>query len=242
MKAESVQALLGALQAANPQPRSELVHTSAFELLAAVMLSAQATDVSVNKASAGLFALAPTPLAMLTLGEERVIAHIRSIGLYRTKARNLVATSRILAQQHAGQVPRTREALEALPGVGRKTANVVLNVAFGEPLCAVDTHVFRVANRTGLASGRTPDQVETELARRIPPQFRLHAHHWLLLHGRYVCKARQPDCTCCAVSTWCGKHGVVKERAAPGGGKGLPPLPKWVESTRQRPIVDSWGS
>jgi endonuclease-3 len=203
-----VQALLGALQSANPHPRSELVYASVFELLAAVMLSAQATDVSVNKASAALFALAPTPRAMLAMGVERVSGHIRSIGLYRTKASNLIATSRILVEQHGGRVPCTRAALEALPGVGRKTANVVLNVAFGEPVCAVDTHVSRVANRTGLASGRTPAEVEAGLVRRIPQRFRMHAHHWLLLHGRYVCKARKPNCRACAVSAWCQRHGV----------------------------------
>jgi endonuclease-3 len=171
-------------------------------------LSAQATDVSVNKATRSLFAQAPTPQAMLDLGLDAVTESIRTIGLYRTKARNLLETCRILVEQHGGEVPRTREALEALPGVGRKTANVVLNVAFGEPTMAVDTHIFRVSNRTGLAPGRNPLEVEQGLLTRVPARYLVDAHHWLILHGRYVCQARQPQCSRCGVRTWCdeGRH------------------------------------
>ena len=191
------------LRAANPEPASELEYASVFELLAAVLLSAQATDRGVNKATRALFAVAPTPQKMLALGLPAVEQAIRTIGLYRTKAKNLFATCRILVDEHDGQVPRAREALEALPGVGRKTANVVLNVAFGESTLAVDTHVFRVANRTGLAVGRTPLEVETRLIERVPESFLQHAHHWLILHGRYVCLARRPLCEVCAVARWC---------------------------------------
>ena len=191
------------LRAANPEPASELEYASVFELLAAVLLSAQATDRGVNKATRALFAMAPTPQKMLTLGLPALEQAIRTIGLYRTKAKNLFATCRILVDEHGAQVPRTREALEALPGVGRKTANVVLNVAFGESTLAVDTHVFRVANRTGLAFGRTPLEVETGLIERVPNEFLQHAHHWLILHGRYVCLARRPLCEVCAVARWC---------------------------------------
>jgi endonuclease-3 len=198
-----VQAFFAALAAANPHPRSELVYTSVFELLAAVLLSAQATDTSVNKATRALFARAPTPRAMLALGLDGLTAHIRSIGLYRTKAGNLLQTCRLLLERHGGAVPRDRAALEALPGVGRKTANVVLNVAFGEPTIAVDTHVFRVANRAGLAPGRTPAEVEQRLLARVPAPYLQHAHHWLILHGRYVCLARRPRCEVCAVRPWC---------------------------------------
>jgi endonuclease III len=207
MQAESIEPFFATLAAANPSPQTELEFSSTFELLAAVLLSAQATDVSVNKASARLFALAPTPHKMLTLGVERVTELIRTIGLFRTKARNLIKTCEILVQQHGGQVPRTREALQALPGVGRKTANVVLNVAFGEPTMAVDTHVFRVSNRTGLAPGRNVLEVEQQLLQRIPPAYLEHAHHWLILHGRYVCLARTPRCDACAVRAWCD-HGA----------------------------------
>ena len=203
MKPEFIEPFFATLAAANPQPQSELQYSSVFELLAAVLLSAQATDVGVNKATRQLFALAPTPHLMLALGEERVTELIRTIGLFRTKAKNLLATCRILVEQHGGEVPRTRQALEALPGVGRKTANVVLNVAFGEPTMAVDTHVFRVANRTGLAPGRHPLQVEEQLLRRVPAQYAVNAHHWLILHGRYVCVARAPRCGWCAVRAWC---------------------------------------
>ncbi len=191
------------LQQANPLPQTELAYTTVFELLAAVLLSAQATDVSVNKATRVLFARAPTPQAMLNLGEAEVARHIQTIGLYRNKARHLVQTCAILLQQHGGEVPRTREELQALPGVGRKTANVVLNAAFGEPTVAVDTHVFRVSNRTGLAPGATPEAVEKALLDRVPPAYRVDAHHWLILHGRYVCKARQPLCDACAVRNCC---------------------------------------
>jgi endonuclease-3 len=203
MKTADIEPFFATLKAANPQPVTELQYASVFELLAAVLLSAQATDVSVNKATRGLFARAPTPARMLALGVEGVEAHIRTIGLYRTKARNLIETCRLLIERHGGSVPRSREALEALPGVGRKTANVVLNCAFGEETMAVDTHIFRVGNRTGLAPGRNPLEVEQALLRRVPRPYRADAHHWLILHGRYVCKARQPDCARCAVSPWC---------------------------------------
>ncbi len=203
MTPAAIDAFFGTLQAANPHPVTELAFTSVFELLAAVLLSAQATDVSVNKATRSLFVLAPTPQRMWALGVPGIEQHIRTIGLYRTKARNLHETCRILMEEHAGRVPREREALERLPGVGRKTANVVLNCAFGEPTMAVDTHIFRVANRTGLAPGRNPLEVEMGLLRRVPERFRVNAHHWLILHGRYVCQARKPDCAACAVSPWC---------------------------------------
>ncbi len=203
MKPEAIEPFFATLAAANPQPQTELQYTSVFELLAAVLLSAQATDVGVNKATKRLFALAPTPQKMLDLGLDQVTELIRTIGLFRTKAKNLLATCRILVEQHGGRVPRSREALQALPGVGRKTANVVLNVAFGEPTMAVDTHVFRVANRTGLAPGRNPLEVETRLLQRIPPRYLEGAHHWLILHGRYVCLARSPRCDACAVRRWC---------------------------------------
>jgi endonuclease III len=203
MKTESIEPFFATLAAANPSPQSELEYSSVFELLAAVLLSAQATDVSVNKASAELFARAPTPQKMIALGLPRVTELIRTIGLYRTKAANLLKTCEILVQQHGGQVPRTREALQALPGVGRKTANVVLNVAFGEPTMAVDTHVFRVSNRTGLAPGKNTLEVEEQLLQRIPARYAVDAHHWLILHGRYVCVARAPRCDICAVRKHC---------------------------------------
>ena len=203
MKLAHIEPFFATLRAANPQPATELAYSSVFELLAAVLLSAQATDVSVNKATRSMFAVAPTPAAMLALGVEGIEAHIRTIGLFRSKARHLHETCRILLAQHGGQVPRSREALERLPGVGRKTANVVLNCAFGEETMAVDTHIFRVSNRTGLAVGATPLAVELELLRRVPAPYRADAHHWLILHGRYVCKARQPDCARCGVSAWC---------------------------------------
>jgi endonuclease-3 len=191
------------LKAANPHPTTELVHRSPFELLIAVMLSAQATDKSVNIATATLFPVANTPEKILSLGEDALKLHIRSIGLYPTKAKNVLATCQILLDKHASEVPRERAALEALPGVGRKTANVVLNTAFGEPTIAVDTHIFRVANRTGIASGKTVLEVETKLMRNVPAEYRLDAHHWLILHGRYVCKARKPECTACAIRDLC---------------------------------------
>ena len=198
-----IEPFFATLQAANPQPTTELEYTSVFELLAAVLLSAQATDVSVNKATRRLFLVASTPQAMLDLGLERLEAHIRTIGLYRSKAKHLLQTCQMLVEQHGGQVPRTRAALEALPGVGRKTANVVLNTAFGEPTMAVDTHIFRVGNRTGLAPGKTPLAVEQVLLQRVPAAYALNAHHWLLLLGRYVCQARTPRCWECAVAAYC---------------------------------------
>ena len=203
MKRDAIAPFFATLAAANPRPQTELAYTSVFELLAAVLLSAQATDVSVNKATRTLFALAPTPQKMLDLGLDRVTELIRTIGLFRTKARHLLQTCQILVDEHDGQVPRSRDDLQALPGVGRKTANVVLNVAFGEPTMAVDTHIFRVSNRTGLAPGRNPLQVEEGLLRRVPAQYLVDAHHWLILHGRYVCQARQPQCDRCAVRAWC---------------------------------------
>jgi len=191
------------LRAANPQPKSELDARTAYELLVAVVLSAQATDKSVNLATAGLFAAANTPQAMLALGEQRLREHIRSIGLYRTKAKNVIALSGLLLERHGGEVPAQREALQALPGVGRKTANVVLNIAFGQPTIAVDTHIFRVANRTGLAPGKDTLAVEMKMLKFTPEEFRLHAHHWLILHGRYVCLARKPRCPACAIRDLC---------------------------------------
>jgi endonuclease-3 len=191
------------LAVSRPIPKTELEFINPFTLLVAVVLSAQATDVGVNKATPPLFALADTPAQMLVLGEERITEMIRTIGLFRTKARNLVALSRILVEQHEGVVPRDREALEKLPGVGRKTANVVLNVAFGEPTIAVDTHIFRVGNRTGLAPGKTPLAVEAGLERVTPARYKLAAHHWLILHGRHVCKARKPECPDCVVADLC---------------------------------------
>ena len=191
------------LRAQCPEPKTELVYTNAFTLLVAVVLSAQATDKSVNKATQSLFALAATPAKMVALGEEGLIAHIRTIGLYRNKAKNVIALSKALLGEHGGEVPGNREALEALPGVGRKTANVVLNVAFGKPTIAVDTHIFRVANRTGLAPGKSPREVEDGLERIVPAAYRMHAHHWLILHGRYVCVARTPKCPQCVVRDLC---------------------------------------
>ena len=203
MKPAEIETFFSTLAAANPSPSSELAYTSVFELLAAVLLSAQATDVSVNKATRRLFVLASTPQQMLDLGEAAVAEQIRTIGLYRNKAKHLVQACRILVDQHGGQVPRSRAALEALPGVGRKTANVVLNVAFGEPTNPVDTHVFRVSNRTGLAPGKTPPAVEKGLDKRVPAAYGHNAHHWLILHGRYVCTARSPQCTACTVRAVC---------------------------------------
>lgn len=202
------------LQAANPHPKTELEYSSHFELLTAVLLSAQATDVSVNKATRKLFAAANTPQGILDLGLEPLQQHIRTIGLYRSKAKHLMQTCRILVEQHNSVVPQTREELEALPGVGRKTANVVLNTAFGQPVMAVDTHIFRVSNRTGLAGGKTPLAVEKRLLKRTPEAFLLHAHHWLILHGRYVCTARSPRCAECAVYAYCGFRDKVGIRAA----------------------------
>jgi len=203
MRQDQVEPFFATLRAANPTPASELEFTTPFELLAAVLLSAQATDSGVNKATRRLFPVASTPQAILALGQEGLEQYIKTIGLYRSKARHLMETCRILVEQYGGEVPRTREALEALPGVGRKTANVVLNVAFGEETMAVDTHIFRVANRTGLAPGRNPLEVELALMKRVPRGYLLDAHHWLILHGRYVCVARTPRCWECAVIQYC---------------------------------------
>ena len=186
-----------------PDPKTELVYENPFTLLVTVVLSAQATDKSVNKATAELFKVADTPKKMVALGEKRLAAYIKTIGLYRSKAKNVIALSKLLLENHGGEVPRDREALEALPGVGRKTANVVLNVAFGEKTIAVDTHIFRVANRTGLAPGKTPREVEDGLVTRVPDEYALHAHHWLILHGRYTCVARKPLCPTCVVRDLC---------------------------------------
>jgi endonuclease III len=191
------------LRAVNPSPRSELSYGTPFELLVAVVLSAQATDRSVNLATAKLFAAANTPRRILALGEAGLQEYIRTIGLFRTKAKNITALCRILLEQHGGEVPREREALERLPGVGRKTANVILNIAFGEPTIAVDTHIFRVANRTGLAPGKDVLEVEKKLLKFVPEEYRHHAHHWLILHGRYVCKARKPECPACVIRDLC---------------------------------------
>jgi endonuclease III len=190
-------------RAAKPEPQGELKHINPFTLLVAVVLSAQATDAGVNKATPGLFALADTPAKMVALGEERVRELIKTIGLYRTKAKNLVELARRLIAEHGGAVPHSREALEALPGVGRKTANVVLNIAFGEPTIAVDTHIFRVGNRTGLAPGKNPFEVEMKLEQAVPDEFKRHAHHWLILHGRYTCVARKPRCEVCLIADLC---------------------------------------
>lgn len=203
MKRADIEAFFATLAAANPHPQTELEYASVFELLTAVLLSAQATDVSVNKATRSLFVVANTPQKMLDLGLEGLEAQIKTIGLYHSKARHLLQTCQILVAQHGGQVPRTREALQALPGVGRKTANVVLNVAFGEPTMAVDTHIFRLGNRTGLALGKTPLEVEQQLLKRVPAAYLVHAHHWLILHGRYICQARTPHCWQCAVASHC---------------------------------------
>jgi len=207
MNAQAIELFFHTLKEANPKPATELAYTSVFELLTAVLLSAQATDVSVNKATHLLFPVASTPKAILALDQAGLERYLKTIGLYRNKASNLLRTCQILIEQHQGQVPRTREALEALPGVGRKTANVVLNVAFGEPTMAVDTHIFRLGNRTGLAPGKNPLAVEMKLLKRIPAHYLVDAHHWLILHGRYVCQARKPLCKQCAVVAYCDyKH------------------------------------
>jgi endonuclease-3 len=196
-------AIFARLSALDPEPKTELEHLNPFTLLVAVVLSAQATDAGVNKATETLFPKADTPQKMLALGEDALRDQIRTIGLFRMKAKNVIALSRILVEQHGGEVPRSREALEALPGVGRKTANVVLNVAFGEETIAVDTHIFRVANRLGIAPGRTPNEVEEGLERIVPAPYRRHAHHWLILHGRYICLARKPRCPVCPIADLC---------------------------------------
>jgi endonuclease-3 len=203
MKREHVIEMFSRLREFNPKPSTELDYSSPFELLVAVILSAQATDVGVNKATRALFRRADTPQKMLALGEDYIRESIKTIGLYRNKAKNVIALSQKLVDEHGGEVPESREALEALPGVGRKTANVVLNVAFGQPTLAVDTHIFRVSNRIGLSQGKTPLAVELDLERVVPDEFLLHAHHWLILHGRYVCKARKPECPRCLIADLC---------------------------------------
>jgi endonuclease-3 len=203
MKADQRRELFARLAELNPRPTTELEYTTPYELLVAVALSAQSTDVGVNKATRRLFPVANTPQAMLDLGEDALKKHIATIGLFNTKAANVIAAARMLVERHGGEVPRDRAALEALPGVGRKTANVVLNTAFGEPTIAVDTHIFRVANRTGLAPGKTVRAVEDKLVKAVPPEYRLDAHHWLILHGRYVCKARTPECPNCVIRDLC---------------------------------------
>jgi endonuclease III len=203
MKLKDVDEFYRRLSARDPEPRGELNYINPYTLLVAVVLSAQATDVGVNKATGPLFAVADTPEKMVALGEARLTEYIRTIGLFRTKAKNVIRLSELLIERHGGEVPRDREALVALPGVGRKTANVVLNIAFGEPTIAVDTHIFRVANRTGLAPGKTVEAVEAALERRTPAQWKRHAHHWLILHGRYICKARRPECAVCPVADLC---------------------------------------
>jgi endonuclease-3 len=203
MTKDQIETFFARLSAADPSPTTELAYANNFTLLVAVVLSAQATDVGVNKATEKLFKVADTPQKMLPLGEDGLIVHIRTIGLFRNKAKNVIALSRQLIEQHGGEVPRERAALEALPGVGRKTANVVLNTAFGEPTIAVDTHIFRLSNRTGLAPGKNVVEVEKKLLKRVPQRYRQHAHHWLILHGRYLCKARKPDCPGCIVAELC---------------------------------------
>lgn len=211
MKLEQRRELFSRLAELNPNPKTELVYSNPFELLIAVMLSAQATDVGVNKATKKLFPVANTPAAILKLGETGLKKYISTIGLFNSKAKHVMATCKILQDEYDGEVPRTREALEALPGVGRKTANVVLNTAFGLPTMAVDTHIFRVGNRTGLAKGSTVRAVEDKLMKAVPPEYLLNAHHWLILHGRYVCKARKPDCSLCVIRDLCS----FKEKTQP---------------------------
>ncbi|MDP2332369.1 MAG: endonuclease III [Reyranella sp.] len=203
MKTAVIPEFFARLAAAMPEPETELEYENVYHLLVAVVLSAQATDVGVNRATGPLFGKIKTPAQMVALGEKKLIEHIRTIGLFRTKAKNVIALSHLLIERHGGEVPRTHEELQALPGVGRKTANVVMNVAFGEATIAVDTHIFRVGNRTGLAPGKNPLQVELKLLKRVPEAYRLHAHHWLILHGRYTCKARTPLCPACVVADLC---------------------------------------
>jgi endonuclease-3 len=232
MSVADARAFVAALAQANPDPKSDLVYTDPFTLLVAVVLSAQATDAGVNKATPALFAAAPRPAAMAALGAEGIGQHIRSIGLWQGKAKNVAALARALAEQHGGEVPNDREALEALPGVGRKTANVVLNVAFGEPTMAVDTHVFRVGNRTGLAPGKTPRAVEDALVARLPPETLRLAHHWLILHGRYCCKARTPECWRCVAAQWCRyPHKTPPPASKP------PAKPKLAGTKRAKPAL-----
>ena len=203
MKSAVIPEFFARLKKAMPEPETELEYENVYHLLVAVVLSAQATDAGVNRATGPLFKIVKTPADMVALGEGKLIEHIRTIGLYRTKAKNVMALSQLLIDRHGGEVPHTHEELQALPGVGRKTANVVMNVAFGEATIAVDTHIFRVGNRTGLAPGKDPLQVELRLLKRVPEEYRLHAHHWLILHGRYTCKARKPECPQCVVNDLC---------------------------------------
>ncbi len=203
MKKAHIEEFFTRLEGADSEPRTELDYVNPYTLLVAVVMSAQATDVGVNRATGPLFKVASTPAEMVALGEDKLRGYIKTIGLFNAKAKNVIALSQILLEQHRGEVPRDRDALEALPGVGRKTANVVLNVAFGEPTIAVDTHIFRVGNRTGLAPGKTPLAVELKLNKAVPDRFKLHAHHWLILHGRYICKARKPECPKCIVEDLC---------------------------------------
>jgi len=203
MKPAVIPEFFARLKRAMPEPETELEYDNFYQLLVAVVLSAQATDVGVNRATGPLFKFIKTPQQMVALGEKKLIDHIKTIGLFRTKARNVIALSHLLIERHGGEVPKTHEELQALPGVGRKTANVVMNVAFGEATIAVDTHIFRVGNRTGLAPGKNPLQVELKLLKRVPGEYRLHAHHWLILHGRYTCKARKPECPTCVVNDLC---------------------------------------
>jgi endonuclease-3 len=212
MNAAKRQQIFERFRAANPAPRGELEYGTPFELLIAVILSAQATDKSVNLATRSLYRVANTPKAMLALGMDGLIERIKRIGLYRSKAKNILATCELLLERHGGEVPQEREALEQLPGVGRKTANVVLNIAFGQATIAVDTHIFRVGNRTGIAPGKTPLEVEQKLLKFVPPEFRLHAHHWLILHGRYVCKARKPECAQCLIEDLCEFRGKIMDK------------------------------
>lgn len=211
LPAESIEELFVALSSKNPEPETELNYSNTYTLLVAVVLSAQATDVGVNKATEALFKIVDTPKKMIALGEKKLIGYIRTIGLYRNKAKNVIALSEKLVSDYGGEIPRDRDALETLPGVGRKTANVVMNVAFGDPTIAVDTHIFRVSNRTGLAPGKTPLDVELNLEKVVPDRFRRHAHHWLILHGRYVCKARKPECPACSIAQIC----KFKEKTLP---------------------------
>jgi len=245
MKPADIAELYRRLAAANPNPRSELEYASAFELLVSVVLSAQATDVGVNKATAGLYPVANTPEQLLALGEEALRGYIKTIGLYQTKAKNVIALCRQLLERHGGQVPHDRAALEALPGVGRKTANVVLNVAFGEPTIAVDTHIFRIANRTGLAPGTNPDRISEKLEKITPERYRLHAHHWLILHGRYVCKARTPECWRCVIADLCRyRHKTPAAAATPEPARNLRGRPiksaakKKRSAAGKRPVPD----
>ena len=217
MKKAQIAEFFDRLAAANPEPRGELDYVNPYTLLVAVVLSAQATDVGVNKATRGLFKVADTARKMVDLGEARLKDHIKTIGLYNSKAKNVIGLSEILLRDHDGEVPRDRAVLETLPGVGRKTANVVVNIAFGEPTIAVDTHIFRVGNRTGLAPGKTPLAVELKLEKRVPERYRLHAHHWLILHGRYICKARKPDCPACPVEDLC-RYKAKTTMAVPADG------------------------